>query len=72
MSKYDALWRYVAENAPSELAFDEIRKICGFPIDHAFLSCKKELEACGYRVEKISMKSGTVRFGKSGAREDGL
>lgn len=32
------------------------------PIDHAFLTYKKELAAYGYRVEKISMKAKTVAF----------
>ena len=65
MSKYDPLWEYIknnADNAPAELSFDEVRRICGFPIDHAFLNCKKELEAYGYQVGKISMKNRTVQF----------
>ena len=62
MSKYDPLWAYVKTNAPSELTFEEIRQICGFLLDHAFLSCKKELEAYGYQVGKISMKEKTVQF----------
>ena len=45
MNKYDLLWEYIKINAPSELSFDEVRRICGFPIDHSFLNCKKELEA---------------------------
>ena len=35
MSKYDPLWEYVKTNAPAELSFDEVRRICGFPIDHS-------------------------------------
>ena len=62
MSKYEALWEYVRSHAPSELSFDQVRQICGFPIDHSFLNCKKELEAYGYRVGKISMKKQTVAF----------
>ena len=62
MSKYDSLWGYIIIKAPAELTFDEVREICGFPIDHAFLNCKKELEAYGYRVGKISMKNRTVQF----------
>ena len=65
MSKYERLWAYVRENAPSELSFDEVREICGFPIDHSFLTFKKELEAYGFRVGKISMKNKTVRFARS-------
>ena len=62
MSKYDPLWEYVKNNAPSELTFDEVQRICGFPIDHAFLNCKKELTAYGYQVGKISIKNQTVQF----------
>ena len=62
MSKYDPLWEYIKINAPSELSFDELRRICSFPVDHSFLNCKMELEAYGYQVGKISMKNGTVQF----------
>ena len=44
------------------LSFGEVQQICGFPIDHSFLNCKKELKAYGYQVSKISMKKQTVRF----------
>ena len=62
MTKYDPLWEYIKINSPSELSFDEVRRICGFPIDHSFLNCKKELEEYGYQVGKISMKKQTIRF----------
>lgn len=62
MSKYDPLWEYVSAHAPAVLTFDEVRQICGFPIDHALLNCKKELEAYGYRAARISIKNETVRF----------
>lgn len=62
MSKYDPLWEYVRRNAPPVLTFDEVRQICGFPIDHSFLNFKKELEAYGHRVGRISMKDRTVTF----------
>ena len=62
MSKYEPLWEYIKTNAPVELSFDEILQICGFPIDHSFLNCKKELKAYGYQVGKISMKNRTVQF----------
>lgn len=64
MSKYDALWAYVKENGREDflLTFDEIQKVLGFPIDHAFLRYKKELAAWGYEVLKISMKARTVAF----------
>lgn len=64
MSKYDPLWDYVKEmEGPSlTLTFDEIQKIAGIPIDHSFLTYKKELLACGWQVGKISMKNRTVKF----------
>lgn len=70
MSKYEPLWEYVQSHAPSELRFDEVRQICGFPIDHSFLTCKKELEAYGYLVGKISMKNQTVRFQPAASKAD--
>ena len=64
MSKYDALWEYVQKNgSPSfKLTFAERAHIAGIPIDHAFLTYKKELMAYGYQVGKISMKDQTVLF----------
>ena len=44
------------------LTFDEVQRITGAPIDHAFLRYKKELADYGYRVGKISMKARTVEF----------
>lgn len=67
MSKYDALWEYVKENGSKsfKLTFGEIREIAGVPIDHSFLTYKKELMAYGYQVGKISMKEQTVSFQKT-------
>lgn len=66
MSKYDPLWAHVAADgrAAFTLSFDQIAAIAGLPIDHAFLTYKKELTAYGYRVGKISMKGRTVAFEK--------
>ena len=63
MSKYEQLWKYIEENAVSILTFEDVERICGFPIDHSFLTYKKELESYGYKVEKISMKDRTVKIG---------
>ena len=64
MSKYDPLWKYIQENGTERfrLTFDEIAEILGFPIDHSFLTCKKELPEYGWRVGKISMKEQTAAF----------
>ena len=64
MSKYDPLWAWIRENGVDRftLSFDDIRRIVGFPLDHAFLRFKKELPAYGWQVVKISMKEQTVLF----------
>lgn len=66
MSKYDSLWEYIGKCGEREitLSYEEIEKICGVPIDHSFLTYKKELSGYGYAVKKISMKNKTVLFGK--------
>lgn len=64
MSKYDKLWECVFGDGRNRftLSFEEIGRIAGVPIDHAFLTYKKKLAVYGYRVEKISMKAKTVAF----------
>ena len=64
MSKYQPLWEHIqtidADNL--SLSYGEIESILGFPIDHSFLTYKKELPAYGWSVKKISMKEETVHF----------
>lgn len=69
MSKYDKLWLYAAKKDADNLilTFDEIEKICGIPIDHSFLTYKKELLEYGYEISKISMKNKTVTIQKTRA-----
>jgi hypothetical protein len=64
MSKYDPLWRFVQSRGELEvvLTFGDIEKILGFPIDHSFLTFKKEIRAFGYEVGHISLKRQTVLF----------
>ena len=66
MSKYDGLWQWIEENGTDrfKLSFSEIEKIAGLPMDHSFLTYKKELSDYGYKVKKISMKEQTVIFEK--------
>lgn len=68
MSKYDPLWAWVKANGTDsfKLTFAEIQQIAGLPIDHSFLTYKKELKDYGYQVGKISMKAQTVEFQKLG------
>ena len=66
MSKYNELWKWIVTNNKYDLkmTFEEIEKIIGFPIDHSFLTYKKELIDYGYKVAKISMKDKFVLFEK--------
>lgn len=66
MSKFDPLWQYVSSSKKDVLilTYDEIKVIAGIPIDHSFLTFKKELIEYGYEVKKISMKNQTVEFVK--------
>lgn len=67
MSKYTPLWKWISEKdiGNTKLTYDEIENILGFPIDHSFLTYKKELLSFGYQVGKISMKEKTVAFEKT-------
>lgn len=64
MSKYQKLWEFVKTENQDELtlSFEKIEEVLGFPIDHSFLTFKKELFAFGFEVSKISMKDKTVKF----------
>lgn len=72
MSKYNTLWKWVQKNGDNRfsLTYAEIEKIAGFPIDHSFLTYKKELMEYGYKVTKISMKEQKVIFEKTGENAD--
>ena len=67
MSKYTLLWDWIKENGTEsfKLTLSEIENIAGFPIDHSFLTYKKELNQYGYKVRKISMKEQTAAFEKT-------
>lgn len=64
MSKYQKLWEHVAQSGEPalKLTFEQIEATAGIPIDHSFLTFKKELLQYGYRVGKISRKEQTVEF----------
>lgn len=66
MSKYNPLWEHIANCKDNELllTYDEIEQILGFPIDHSFLTYKKDLLDFGWQVQKISIKNKTVSFSK--------
>ena len=63
MSKYEPLWNYVKERENDFiLNYEQVEKILGFPIDHSFLTFKKELTNYGWQVGKISTKNKNVEF----------
>ena len=64
MSKYQPLWEHIQtiDADKLRLSYGEIESILGFPIDHSFLTYKKELLAYGWSVKKISIKEQTVLF----------
>ena len=64
MSKYQPLWEHIQtiDADKLSLSYGEIESILDFPIDHSFLTYKKELPAYGWSVKKISMKEETVHF----------
>lgn len=66
MSKYEPLWNYVGKQDDDfVMTFEQVENVAGFPIDHSFLSFKKELTDYGWQVGKISMKNKTVQFIKT-------
>ena len=64
MSKYQPLWEHIQtiDADKLSLSYGEIESILGFPIDHSFLTYKKELLDYGWNVKKISTKEQTVLF----------
>ncbi len=66
MSKYQPLWEYVSSTNtfPLKLSFEDVASVLGFPIDHAFLTYKKETSDYGFTVKKISLKEKAVLFDK--------
>lgn len=72
MSKYAALWEAIRQDGRPTftLTFAEVEAFAGIPLDHSFLTYKKELMAYGYQVGKISMKEKTVVFRRQPPRED--
>ena len=66
MSKYEPLWEYVKDNGERRLVmtYEEAENVLNFPIEHSFLTYKKELKNYGYEVKKISMKDERILFEK--------
>lgn len=72
MSKFLPLWQYIKDNHDQDfqLSFAQIQKILGLPIDHSFLTYKKELLDYGFKIGKISLKNKTVDFKKLEGKND--
>ena len=53
MSKYLKLWEYIKEQSSDtlKLTYDEIENNTGVPLDHSFLTYKKELLEYGWQVK---------------------
>ena len=66
MSKYEPLWEYVKESGDDRIVmtYEEVENVLNFPIEHSFLTYKKELKNYGYEVKKISMKDERILFEK--------
>lgn len=64
MSKYSKVLDYIKtqECDSLKLSYEEIEQIAGIPIDHSFLTFKKELLEFGWSVKKIYMKDKCVEF----------
>ena len=58
------LWKEISLHTEDQffLPFAEIQQILGFPLDHSFLTDKKELKGFGYEVRKISLNDKVVTF----------
>ena len=67
MSKYQKLWEYIKEQSSDtlKLTYDEIETIAGVPLEHSFLTYKKELLEYGWQVKKIYIKDKCEEFEKS-------
>lgn len=67
MSKYSPLGETFRDRREPNviMTFAEIGNYLGFPVDHAFLTRKKELTAYGYSVKKASIKAQTVQYEKT-------
>lgn len=66
MSKYEPLWDFISKRNEDDLTltFADIENIVEVPLNHSFLTAKKELTTYGFAVGKISMKAQTVTFKK--------
>lgn len=66
MSKYEKLWKYIKDKKEEKyiLSYDKVNEILSFPIDHSFLTYKKELLEYGYKFDKISLKEKLVYISK--------
>lgn len=64
MSKYTPLWDWIGEHGTAhfQLTFSEIENIAGLPIDHSFLSYKKELRGKSSQPKNEAVQIFLFRF----------
>ncbi len=53
MSKYDSLWKYVAENQPDKVTFADVEKICAYPLTILFFDTRKNWKPTGLESVKF-------------------
>lgn len=64
MQRINGIFVIINKTDDFKLTFSEIENIAGVPIDHSFLTFKKELLQYCFKVAKISIKEQTVDFEK--------
>lgn len=64
MQRINGIFVIVNKTDDFKLTFAESENIAGVPIDHSFLTFKKELLQYGFKVAKISIKEQIVDFEK--------
>ena len=64
MQRINGIFVIVNKTDDCKLTFSEIENIAGVPIDHSFLTFKKELLQYCFKVAKISIREQTVDFEK--------
>lgn len=64
MQRINGIFVIVNKTDDFKLTFSEIENIAGVPIDHSFLTFKKELLQYCFKVAKISIREQTVDFEK--------
>lgn len=67
MSKYNQLWKHIADSGQDQLMipFSEVERVTGVPLDHSFLQYKKELLDYSYQVDHIYLKKQQIQVSQT-------